>query len=331
MGERVKTDPPVDSGGGGGGGNGNPPSYPKSNVISSFAELQALIPDYESRTLTQLLASPLFTGKNAYQIAPGFWRQLQSVMLAIEKGYGVPPSEIPAGVLGSKNLGGLDVSGDSGGTGGGGGGGTGGGGQTFQPVFPDYAGAISALFKQYDSQVAAGRMPFEDALAAFNADVDKLQLQLDSQKAAQYESVAEGTFAQNRDTQLIDIAKAQQDALTKATLGANQERTARASDFQRMLLSSLPAGSTFNVPGVGAVPGTTVDPNKFYDIAGLNSMIPKEPINWPTPTALPDVPSVTPFDPKSLVTPAPPPAPVAAPDISSLLAGLLNPQPSGYY
>lgn len=353
MGSDVKTDPPVDSGGGAGGGGGakGPPSYPKSNVISSFAELQSLIPDYESRTLTQLLASPLFTGKNAYQIAPKFWGQLQQTMLAIEKGYGVTPSQLPAGILGSKTaLNELGVDGTGAGAGGGGGGGGGAGGPVAQPVFPDYAGAISATWKKYDAEIQANRMPFEDAIAAFNAEMDTITADMNAKIANQNSDIANQNTAvnaaqltQGRDTQLINIASEQQNAITQANqqrgtafANANSERTSRSGQLIDLLKRSTPASKgQMSIPLLGSGWGTVVKPDQFFDIQGLNNAIPvpvNQTVNWPTPSPVPTLPTVAPITSGPMpVAPAPPTNYPTTPNLDALLAGLLNPTPSGWY
>lgn len=96
-------------------------AYPKNLVISSWAQLENLIPDYETQTLTQLLASDLFNGPGAYQFAPDFYKELQQTMLALEAQYGVPPSQQEAGILGSKSAKAKLLDGTGGGGGGGGG------------------------------------------------------------------------------------------------------------------------------------------------------------------------------------------------------------------
>jgi hypothetical protein len=92
----------------------------RDRLIDSFDDLQRIIPDYEERPLEEILASDLFSGQNAYYFAPKFFKELQTYLLGVEQEFGVPPSQVPAGIPGSKS-----------GTKGRGGGGGGGGGTAF--------------------------------------------------------------------------------------------------------------------------------------------------------------------------------------------------------
>lgn len=219
-----------------------------------------------------------------------------------------------------------------------------------QPVFPDYAGAISATWKKYDAEIQANRMPFEDAIAAFNAEMDTITADMNAKIANQNSDIANQNTAvnaaqltQGRDTQLINIASEQQNAITQANqqrgtafANANSERTSRSGQLIDLLKRSTPASKgQMSVPLLGSGWGTVVKPDQFFDIQGLNNAIPvpvNQTVNWPTPSPVPTLPTVAPITSGPMpVAPAPPTNYPTTPNLDALLAGLLNPTPSGWY
>lgn len=74
---------------------------PADRVIRTWDHLHALLPDYSSSSLAQILGSSLFNGKMGYTFAPKFFQEFQNVMLKLEAGSGYTPSSQPAEVYGS--------------------------------------------------------------------------------------------------------------------------------------------------------------------------------------------------------------------------------------
>lgn len=75
---------------------------PADRVIRTWDHLHALLPDYSSQSLADILRSPMFSGKGAYSFADKFYKEFQNVMLKLEAGSGYNPSSQPSEVYGSK-------------------------------------------------------------------------------------------------------------------------------------------------------------------------------------------------------------------------------------
>ena len=250
------------------------PSYPKNRVVSNFAHLQALIPDYENRSLNQILASPLFTGPNAYQLNPDFVSDLYTALLQIESGTGVSigdfASEVPAGVVGSKSafdrlLSATDT--DSG-----------------RGPAPDVVGTANAWMNYYELQVRNGLMPYEQAVAERDRKFEELNAVIDTE-------IAQGTFEQN-----AAIATNQAQSQFDANQLRQQEEFGRRSQsmVRDFLPNFMPGLTGANIPGVtGTMPVPQVNPDQIYGLGALAGAGPTAPVPVPNP-------QITPFDPSQL-------------------------------
>jgi hypothetical protein len=69
----------------------------KSKPITSIEQFKKLVPDYQNYTMADLLKSPYFTGKGAYQIAPKLFKQIQDNLLATEKATGFSVADLVTG------------------------------------------------------------------------------------------------------------------------------------------------------------------------------------------------------------------------------------------
>ena len=304
-------------GAGGTGGDGDPPSYPKDRVVRTLGHLQALIPDYEGRTIADIIASPLFSGPNAYTFDPRFYKQLQTVMLTIEKQYGVPPSQIPAGVLGSttqlKQL--LDCAGGSG--------------------TDHYATDVSALINQMNARLDYWEQQIANVDSGVTHAAGKAGFEADWQKLVNDFNTTQATLQQNADdlrARLEDAAKERQisDVSIREREEANrkvsvaQEAGQRASTITGDVLPRFVSGNApINVPSLGPVRGAQVNFAELFNqggagnLAALPSIAPQFAGGYaPTPVSAP--PQLPPLGPR----PAYPGAPVYPGAPSALLSWL---------
>ena len=228
----------------GGTDSGDLPSvetFRDTGVISTFAELQSLIPDYASQSFSELLRSPVFSGPNAFSLSQDFQRDLVDTLLQIESGTGIPIGSFVtasggAGALGGKtSLNNLLSAGGSGGSGGGGGG-----------AGDPFAAGKFALQK-YDALLAARQITASEAIARWQADFDEII-------ANSNIDITNVGNQLNADTTNATLAgqRAADIATGKARL--NTEATNRADLTQQILRSSLPQGVSLNLPGAGQVP-----------------------------------------------------------------------------
>lgn len=210
----------------------------------------------------------------------------------------------------------------------------------------DPGGAITAMMNYYQYQIAEAGMPRQQAIEEFNRKAQIIG-------AIQDNEVSQGTFDQNAahytnvdtanyDANRTDITKAQQldertrqeDAIARAQ-NIQEERGRRATSLAQNILPTSIAGATsMQLPFIGKMPLAQIQPDKFYDIPGLNA-IPQMPqssqYNFApatAPVAIPN-PTLSPVTAGSFGPELPTPAPVQLPDISGLLGQLISGSP-GY-
>lgn len=253
----------------GGGSGGNPPSYPKDNVVRNFAQLKALIPDYEGRPLNDILTSPLFSGAGAYQFEPSFFQQLQSGMLQLEQASGIPLAQLGSTAPLSDLMTVLEKGGFVGGKPGGGGGR---GASMVGAQAPDPYAAGKLALEQYAMLIETGQIPFEQGMKQWQAEFDKLiaganiEGQNVSNKLAADTSSAGLTrdYAQMEQERAANIASAQQNLRDTATQRANVFAS-------QILPSALPTGYQLNLGMGGLVPENRVDVDAMFN-QGLPSL-----------------------------------------------------------
>ena len=303
-------------GAGGTGGDGDPPSYPKDRVVRTLGHLQALIPDYEGRTIADIIASPLFSGPNAYTFDPRFYKQLQTVMLTIEKAYGVPPSQIPAGVLGSTTQLKQLLEGAEGGA-------------------DHYATDVQALLQKMQGLQDHWEQQIANVNSGITYEAGKAGFEADWQELVNDFNTTQATLQQNADdlrARLEDAAKERQisDVSIREREEANrkvsvaQEAGQRASTITGDVLPRFVSGNApINVPSLGPVRGAQVNFAELFNqggagnLAALPSIAPQFAGGYaPTPVSAP--PQLPPLGPR----PAYPGAPVYPGAPSALLSWL---------
>jgi len=175
---------------------------------------------------------------------------------------------------------------------------------------PDPLGAASVLLKQYDNEIAAGRLTVDQAKDAFDRDWNEIVSN----------SNIESTNVSNQltaDTTNASNALRRGEGITQAQGRLNSEATDRARIMQALMLNSLPAGTTVNVQGAGNVPlhHTNVDqllnqglPSLASQFSGLDALFPNT--------------QVTPGQVSPIVAPPRPPmwTPPQQPNLDALIA-----------
>lgn len=278
------------SGGSSGGGR---------NVVDNFEDLRKIIPEFERSSFQEILLSPAFSGNNANILSSGFQTQLINFFLQVEGATGISISDFTQ-LPGSADAIRLSADrksltrGSSGGSGGGSGGGGGGGGAAVDP----FAAGKFALQK-YDAILAAHGMTVQQAIAAWQADFD--------------EAIANSNIdITNVGNQLAaDTTNATLAGQRAADIATNQARltseaTTRADLTQQILKSSIPTGTTLNLPGAGQVPTHNINipdllnqglPSLPDQFAGLGDLFPKANVQPGTVAPIdaspfPDLPEV---------------------------------------
>ena len=218
------------------------------------------------------------------------------------------------------------------------GGGSGGGsGQLVGATAPNPAEALSQMLAFYQQEVANGQMPREQAKEDFTRWHTMVNDQLNSDtnaiNAVHYQSADQANFdtnainkANNEDTSL---RLRQEDAQTRAT-NIQQERTKRQQDLSQNILPNSVAGmGAMNIPLIGNMPLTQIDPNTYADIPGLNQ-IPGVSQSLgaqaPAPMAPMQIPVPGPIDMSQAPT-YPGYQPPQLPDIAGLLQQIISGNP----
>ncbi len=171
-----------------------------------------------------------------------------------------------------------------------GGAGTGGAGRA--PATPDYVGIANAWMRYYETQVAVGQMPREQAEADWDRKLQELNAIVDTE-------IAQGTFDQS-----AAIAGNTAQAQFDANQLRQQEEFGRRSEslVQDFLPNFVPGLTGMNIPGVtGTIPTPQVDPNQIYGLGSLAGAGPTAPQPIPTPqltqpdfSQFPSIPNFTP-------------------------------------
>lgn len=171
---------------------------------------------------------------------------------------------------------------------------------------PDPFAVITALYKKYEAEVAAGNAPHEDALDALDTQIKEITQRYNYEQAKgtfeQTAATTEADLGQRHDQQLIDIAKDTNTQMfnrdeARANRGidiATQRRMAGTSFAQDMLPKSVPAGFQLpRLPFFGEAPATRVNPDQVYGLSTLGDIPDISPglaAQYPTPREVPRIP-----------------------------------------
>src|SRR3990167_72145 len=191
------------------------------------------------------------------------------------------------------------------------------------PEKPDWGSIIDAIYMRYETEVAAGRRPRDEAVEEFNRISGMIADRINIE-------TTQGSFDQTASVQAITRATNMEDALrsreiARADRGISiqQERGRRASDAATQILPyAIPGRTSINLPLIGDMPLNNINLDQFYDIPGLNNIpqiSPKLGVPFPQPANT----QMTPFDPNAY--PGLPATPnVPTPDISAILFKMLT-------
>ena len=286
-------------------------------VIKSFDQLGKVVPGYGELSIAELLASPAFSGPDAYTIDPYFFKDLQQALLTLEAGYGVPANAIPSGVFADPDrLKGILKEAEKIGRG---------SGTRYGVSAPDPLGAANVLLNKWAQEIAnsEGTFSAEKAFAEFQKDWADLQANYNVSQAGLQSQTDVINAAQNRgeaeDRRLREEAEAQR------RLNVAQEATTRARSVATEFLPNMIMGATgMNFPllggGTGHAPLYSVNLDQMFNQGGVGNLAnlpaispnPAIPYTSFTTPQLPALPAMPNF-------PAPPQYP-QAPDISALIA-----------
>lgn len=144
----------------------------------------------------------------------------------------------------------------------------GGGGGSATPYgysAPDPVGAGSLLLNQFDGQIAAGQLSFQQAKELFDEQWNLIV----SNSNIESSNVTNTLTADTTNAGLTrDYAQMGQDRaanIATAQGNLNSQVTQRYDTTTRFLPNTLPVGTTVNLPGVGPVPMSTVNLNDLMN------------------------------------------------------------------
>jgi hypothetical protein len=175
--------------------------------------------------------------------------------------------------------------------------------------------AMNANINAWQAAIAEGTLNHTVAQAQFQAWFDVTQQQLIVEQNAVENAMTQFGLQQESDAQQLTAATALETATRERErlnaqrgISIQEERGRRAqSVVQHLLPKSVKGISGLNVPGLGYVPATPVDPDQLYDIEGLNKIpgigteVGDDLTNF-TPTPLPNFPDSPTFDPSKAPT-----------------------------
>ena len=188
---------------------------------------------------------------------------------------------------------------------------------------PDWGSIIDAIYTRYETEVAAGRRPRDEAVEEFNRIsgmiADRINIETTQ---GSFDQTASGQ-AITRATNMEDALRLREEARTNRGVSIQQERGRRASDAATQILPyAIPGRTSINLPLIGDMPLNNINLDQFYDIPGLNN-IPQISPKLGVPFPQPANPQMTPFDPNAY--PGLPPTPnVPTPDIRAILDQMLR-------